>query len=82
MLRLLLRKGDETRYLLRRVANSDESFEVSLLEILEDKDKSIAFLARLIRNIISGVEITEDEEQALDNIICELPPVDAKEFRW
>lgn len=61
MLRLLLRKGDETRYLLRRVTNSDESFEVSLLEILEDKDKSIAFLARLIRNIISGAEITEDE---------------------
>lgn len=82
MLRLLLRKGNETKYVLRRVANSDESFEVSLLEILEDKDKSIAFLARLIRNIISGVEITEDKAQALDNIICELPPVDAKEFRW
>lgn len=68
--------------MLRRIANSDESREVPLLEILEDKDKIIAFLARLIRNIISGVEITEDEAQALDNIICELPPVDAKEFRW
>lgn len=68
--------------MLRRVANSDESCEVPLLEILEDKDKIIAFLDRLIRNIISGVEITEDEAQALDNIIYELPPVDAKEFMW
>lgn len=49
---------------------------------MEDKDKIIAFLAGLIRDIICCNEITDDELQALDNIIYNLPEVDAKEFRY
>ena len=49
---------------------------------MDDKDKIIAFLAGLVRDLIHDRYITDDEIQALDNIINELPDVDAKEFRW
>lgn len=49
---------------------------------MDNKDKVIAFLARLTRDLILGLNITDDELQALDNIIDELPDVDTKEFRW
>lgn len=51
-------------------------------KVMDDKDKVIAFLARLTRDLILGLNITDDELQALDNIIDELPDVDTKEFRW
>lgn len=50
--------------------------------IMDDKDKIIAFLAGLIRKLIHYNGFTPDEMQALDNIIDDLPDVDAKEFRW
>ena len=49
---------------------------------MDDKDKIIAFLAGLVRDLICGNGITSDEMQALDNIIDDLPDVDASEFRW
>lgn len=49
---------------------------------MDDKDKIIAFLAGLIRKLIHYNGFTPDEMQALDNIIDDLPDVDAKEFRW
>ena len=49
---------------------------------MDNKDKIIAFLARLVRDLACGHYITDDEMQALDNIIGELPDADAKDFRW
>lgn len=49
---------------------------------MDDKDKIIAFLAGLVRDLICGYGITSDEMQALDNIIDELPDVDIKDFRY
>lgn len=49
---------------------------------MDDKDKIIAFLARLVRDLICGYGFTSDELQALDNIINDLPDVDVSEFRW
>lgn len=51
-------------------------------KIMDNKDKIIAFLARLVRDLACGRYITDDEMQALDNIIGELPDADAKDFRW
>lgn len=49
---------------------------------MDNKDKIIAFLAGLVRDLIYEHYITDDEMQALDNIIGELPDVEAKDFRW
>lgn len=49
---------------------------------MDDKDKIIAFLAGLIRDLICDNEFSFDKLQALDNIINELPDVDIGEFRY
>lgn len=48
----------------------------------ERRDKEIAFLARLLAEIIEGGTITSNDMQALDNIIDDLPEVTSNDFRW
>ena len=50
----------------------------------ERRDKELAFLARLLRNVIDfGPNvINSNESQALDNIIDDLPEVNCDDFRW
>lgn len=58
-------------------AYSDEE-EKSIVDLY----KQVAFLARLLREVIHDGHITSNDIQALDNIIDELPEVSANNFRW
>lgn len=49
---------------------------------MDERDKQIAFLAYLLREIILCQPINSNDMQALDNIIDELPEVSANDFRW
>lgn len=49
---------------------------------MDDKDKVIAYLAQLLCKVICDVPVTSSELQALDNIINDLPSVDAEDFRY
>lgn len=49
---------------------------------MDERDKQIAFLARLLREIIYDGHIISNDMQALDNIIDELPEVTGDDFRW
>lgn len=51
---------------------------------MDDRDKQIAFLAYLLREIIcyGPKAIRSNDIQALDNIIDELPDVSSNDFRW
>lgn len=48
----------------------------------ERRDKEIAFLERILAEVIEGGTITSNDMQALDNIIDWLPEVSANDFRW
>lgn len=48
----------------------------------ERRDKEIAFLARILAEVIEDGTITSNDMQALDNIIDGLPEVSANDFRW
>lgn len=49
---------------------------------MDDRDKIIAFLARLLVRVIYGEHIGLNDRQALDNIIDYLPEVSGRDFRW
>lgn len=49
---------------------------------MDDRDKIIAFLARLLVRVIYDEYIDLNDRQALDNIIDYLPEVSARDFRW
>lgn len=44
--------------------------------------KQVAFLARLLAEVIEDGTITSNDMQALENIIDELPEVTTNDFRW
>lgn len=52
--------------------------EKSIVELY----KQVAFLARLLREIICCQPINSNDMQALDNIIDDLPEVTSNDFRW
>lgn len=49
---------------------------------MDEKDKQIAFLAYLLREIIWCQPIKSNDMQALDNIIDYLPKVNGDDFRF
>lgn len=49
---------------------------------MDERDKQIAFLAYLLREIIYCQPINSNDMQALENIIDEFPEVSANDFRW
>lgn len=49
---------------------------------MDDRDKIIAFLARLLARVIYDEYIDLNDRRALDNIIDYLPEVSSKDLRW
>lgn len=49
---------------------------------MDERDKQIAFLAYLLREIICCQPINSNDMKALDNIIDDLPEVTGDDFRW
>lgn len=49
---------------------------------MDEKDKKLAFVVKLLHKVITNNDVTDEEIQALENIASELPEVDETDFRW
>ena len=49
---------------------------------LADRDSQLAFISGILYSLVTNQTITEDEIQALENIMQELPEVKTADFRY